>query len=112
MQHHKQFNKLQRRNFTRMIGDFVCINDVFTTQQKLIFESLPVKGEAYTLKEEVVSLIDGKKGLVFYELPNPSHPNGQEYSFRPSRFKKVEARDEAVELELVEVLTNREVNKK
>lgn len=93
-----------------MIGDFVCINDVFTTQQKLIFESLPVKGEAYTLKEEVISLIDGKKGLVFYELPNPSHPNGQEYSFRPSRFKKVETRNE--ELELVEVLVNQDYNKK
>jgi hypothetical protein len=97
-----------------MIGEFVCINDVFTTQQKLIFESLPVKGEAYTLKEEVVSSIDGKKGLVFYELPNPSHPNGQEFSFRPSRFKKVEAKDEVLELQLekVEVHVNREVNKK
>jgi hypothetical protein len=70
------------------MNEFLCINDVFTTQQKQSFENLPVKGEKYTLKEEVVSLIDGKKGYVFYELPNPSHPNGQEYSFRPSRFKE------------------------
>ena len=94
-----------------MIGDYICINDVFTTQQKLIFESLPAKGEAYTLKDEVISLIDGKKGLVFYELPNPSHPNGQEYSFRPSRFKKMETREGVLELEKVEVLVNKETNK-
>ena len=70
------------------MDEFVCINDVFTHQQKQIFENLPVKGESYTLKEEVISSIDGKKGLVFYELTNPCHPNGQEYSFRPSRFRK------------------------
>lgn len=70
------------------MNEFLCINDVFTTQQKQAFENLPVKGEKYTLKEEVVSLIDGKVGYVFYELPNPCHPNGQEYSFRPSRFKE------------------------
>ncbi len=72
------------------MNDYTCINDVFTTQQKEIFESLPVKGEKYTLKEEVVSSIDGKKGFIFYELPNPCHPNGQEFSFRPSRFVKVD----------------------
>lgn len=82
------------------MDEFLCINDVFTTQQKQAFESLPVKGEKYTLKEEVVSLIDGKKGLVFYELPNPCHPNGQEYSFRPSRFKQLEIKQDAlVEIE-------------
>ena len=78
------------------MNEFLCINDVFTTQQKQVFENLPVKGEKYTLKEEVVSLIDGKKGLVFYELPNPSHPNGQEYSFRPSRFKELKVSPEMV----------------
>lgn len=75
------------------MNEFLCINDVFTTQQKQLFENLPVKGEKYTLKEEVVSLIDGKKGLVFYELPNPAHPNGQEFSFRPSRFKETFSRE-------------------
>lgn len=75
------------------MDEFICINDVFTAQQKLIFENLPVKGNTYTLKEEVVSAIDGKKGLVFYELHNPTHPNGQEYSFRPSRFKISDTKD-------------------
>lgn len=70
--------------------EYLCINDVFTSTQKSLFENLPVKGETYTLKEEVVSTIDGKKGLVFYELENPKHPNGQEFSFRPSRFVPVE----------------------
>jgi hypothetical protein len=83
------------------MDEFICINDVFTHQQKQIFESLPVKGETYTLKEEVVSTIDGKKGLVFYELPNPCHPNGQEYSFRPSRFRIAEKKTEEFELEEV-----------
>lgn len=73
-----------------MENQYICINDVFTAQQKAGFENLPVKGETYTLKEEVKSLIDGKIGYVFYELPNPQHPNGQEYSFRPSRFVKIE----------------------
>ncbi|MCW3080365.1 hypothetical protein [Segetibacter sp.] len=91
------------------MNEFLCINDVFTTQQKQSFESLPVKGEKYTLKEEVVSLIDGKKGYVFYELPNPSHPNGQEYSFRPSRFKEALSREVSLvkekekEKEMVEI---------
>jgi hypothetical protein len=81
------------------MNEFVCINDVFTHQQKQIFENLPVKGETYTLKEEVVSTIDGKKGLVFYELSNPCHPNGQEYSFRPSRFRLAEKTKEAILVE-------------
>ncbi|GEO08764.1 hypothetical protein [Segetibacter aerophilus] len=68
------------------MNEFLCINDVFTAEQKAGFENLPVKGERYTLKEEVVSSIDSKKAYVFYELPNPCHPNGQEYSFRQSRF--------------------------
>lgn len=71
------------------MDEYICINDKFTSQQLAQgFTSLPVKGETYTLKEEVKSSIDGKVGLVFYELPNPCHPNGQEYSFRPSRFVK------------------------
>jgi hypothetical protein len=53
----------------------------------------------------VVSSIDGKKGYVFYELPNPTHPNGQEYSFRPSRFKEALSREVSLvkEMEKVEV---------
>ncbi|MDB5193146.1 MAG: hypothetical protein JWQ96_2709 [Segetibacter sp.] len=86
-----------------MMNEYLCINDVFTANQKAIFQSLPVKGESYTLKEEVVSPIDGKKGLVFYELQNPQHPNGQEYSFRPSRFKIADKQDAT----LVEVLEER-----
>lgn len=73
-----------------MSNQYICINDVFTERQKSDFKSLPVKNETYTLKEEVFSPIDNKKGLIFYELPNPCHPNGQEYSFRPSRFKLVD----------------------
>jgi len=87
------------------MDEFICINDVFTHQQKQIFESLPVKGEAYTLKEEVVSVIDGKKGLVFYELSNPCHPNGQEFSFRPSRFRLVEKKKEEFEFQEAKVLS-------
>jgi hypothetical protein len=79
------------------MDEYLCINDVFTTQQKQIFENLPIKGENYTLKEEVISHVDGKKGLIFYELSNPCHPNGQEYSFRPSRFKLAE-KDKTLEL--------------
>ncbi len=85
----------------------MCINDVFTSNQKSIFENLPVKGEMYTLKEIVESPIDGKKGLVFYELQNPTHPNGQEYSFRPSRFKLVDVQEieELVEVDEQKVTT-------
>jgi hypothetical protein len=90
------------------MDEYLCINDVFTAEQKRGFENLPVKGETYTLKEEVKSAIDNKIGLVFYELPNPSHPNGQEYSFRPGRFVKVDKTKGHAELveekELVHVL--------
>jgi hypothetical protein len=54
------------------MDEYLCINDVFTAEQKRGFENLPVKGETYTLKEEVKSTIDNKIGLAFYELPNPS----------------------------------------
>jgi hypothetical protein len=83
-----------------MENQFICINDVFTAQQKKLFRNLPIKGELYTLKEEVVSSIDGKKGYVFYELENDCHPNGQEYSFRPSRFVPLE-KSKSLELELI-----------
>ena len=90
------------------MDEYLCINDVFTAEQKRGFENLPVKGETYTLKEEVKSAIDNKIGLVFYELPNPSHPNGQEYSFRPNRFVKVDKTkgqtEQVEEKELVYVL--------
>lgn len=82
---------------------FVCINDVFTHQQKVGFKSLPKKDGRYILKEIVNSPIDGKEGYTFEELPNPSHPNGQEYSFRPSRFVPVEGKidvDKLIEEEI------------
>jgi hypothetical protein len=96
------------------MDEYLCINDVFTAEQKRGFENLPVKGETYTLKEEVKSTIDNKIGLVFYELPNPSHPNGQEYSFRPSRFVKVDKTKGQTELveekERVHVLEKNVIN--
>ncbi len=74
-----------------MKNQYTCINDLFSAKQlEQGWTNLPVKDETYTLKEEVKSPIDGKVGLVFYELPNPHHPNGQEFSFRPSRFIKAE----------------------
>jgi hypothetical protein len=65
---------------------YKCVNDVFTSKQRGLFKMLPVKGKEYTLREIVVSSLDGKEGYLFEELVNDSHPNGQEYSFRPSRF--------------------------
>lgn len=72
------------------MDQFKCINAVFSEKQKQLFKKLPVKNGIYTLKEIVVSSIDGKEGYVFEELPNPKHKNGQEFSFRPSRFVPVE----------------------
>lgn len=86
-----------------MNNQYTCINAVFTHQQKLLFTQLPVKNETYTLKEEVKSSIDDKVGYIFYELSNPSHSNGQEYSFRHSRFRKLEDIDNQVE-QLVDTL--------
>jgi hypothetical protein len=60
------------------------------------------------LKEEIKSTIANKIGLLFYELSNPSHPNGQEYSLRPGRFVKVDKTKGLIELveekELVHLL--------
>lgn len=75
------------------MDNYRCINDVFGSHARSIFKSLPVKGKIYTLKEIVNSSIDGKEGWTFEELPNPKHPNGQEYSFRPSRFVPVDKVD-------------------
>lgn len=83
-----------------MENQYLCINDVFTAKQRQEFKELPVKNETYTLKKEVKSAIDGKVGYIFYELSNPCHPNGQEYSFRPSRFIKTELTTQIVEKEL------------
>lgn len=75
------------------MDSYKCINDTFTAMQRRGFKELPVKGKIYTLREIVNSPIDNKEGWLFEELSNPRHPNGQEYSFRPSRFVPVDKVD-------------------
>ena len=92
----------------------VCVNDVFSTAVRALYQQLPVKGDTYTIREVFLGrekIVKGGDsatvGLLLEELknpPDPFHQGQQELGFSSERFapleelpaEKVEAEEEAV----------------
>lgn len=90
----------------------VCVNDVFSSAVRALYQQLPVKGDTYTIREVFLGrekIVKGGDsatvGLLLEELknpPDPFHQGLQELGFSSERFAPLEELpDEVVEEEAV-----------
>lgn len=66
--------------------EIICINDVFSIDQKRDFPNLPVEGSIYTVRDVVRSQVG--TGLLLNEIENPkvgwTMRNGMKFTFEPN----------------------------
>jgi hypothetical protein len=82
----------------------VCINDTFPPEIAKMYAQLPVKGNAYRVREvylgqESPKAKDATCGITLYELRNPPDARLREIGFNSERFAPLEELPEVEQAE-------------
>lgn len=77
----------------------LCINDIYTDEQKKLIPSRPIKNEIYTIVE--ILLTRNGKGIILEEINNSpvQHPSNLGTfipSFALSRFRVIDPKEELI----------------
>lgn len=77
----------------------VCVDDSFEAVDHELFSSLPQSGQVYTVRMYRA----GSDGVLLLEIAGAWHPDGCEYGFRGSRFRKLESEEVVSSLAFSEI---------